>query len=804
MELTITVGQSRKALTWKPETITWEALVQRLSTCKRTPETVLQYQAMTKDERSAAKDVGGFVGGRLRGERRKADAVLGRQLLVLDADNAPADFRAAVTGWAVSWACCAHTTHSHTPERPRYRLVLPLTREVTADEYEAVARWLSNEIGMEYFDDSTYEAARLMYWPSASSDGEFIAWHQDGDWLDPDYVLAQYADWRDTSSWPRTDKAVRQLTEAARKQGDPTQKPGIVGAFCRVYDVPAAIERYLPDVYREDGNGRYTYLAGSTAQGMVTFDDGQFCRSYHATDPASGKLINAFDLVRIHLYGALDDDVDEDTPVNQRPSYQGMRTLCREDEAVWAELGGTSPEDDFAEGEEEPDGMHVDNLRTTTDQDSALAFAEFARPILRYSASLGWIAWDGKRWVPGADDRARIAVMQYNNTRIAMAQTETDEDKRKALLKHAMKLRSTGAINAMLVNAQALLRDEEPWDTDPWLLNTPAGIVDLKSGVVSRHSPTQRMTAMTACSLAAPPAPMWSKFLREATGGDVELEHYLQDVLGMALVGHVYTEGMVVVTGTGGNGKSTFFGACSKVLGTYADSIRPELLLTRANGQEAFGIEAVRGKRLVTAGETDEGAALSESTMKRLTSRDPINANPKFKQPFTFEPSHTLILHTNHLPKIRRMDGGVARRMAVVVFPFTPRPEHVIVDLADQLVDREGGAILSWMVEGAIRYWNRGCTLPKPRCVEEATAKYFGDNDWLREFLEDTCEVGEKLTEKGGTLYDRYKSWCLETGERFPKRARDFSQALEEKGFERVKKPDGNHWLGLKVQSEFL
>jgi len=802
MLLTITTGQSRKALSWKPETLTWEALVQRLSTARRTGETVLQYQAMTVEERSAAKDVGGFVGGRLRGERRKAEAVLGRQIMVLDADYAPADFKDAVCGWAVPWACCAHTTHSHTPEKPRYRLILPLTREVSADEYEACARWVSAEIGMEYFDDTTYEPCRLMYWPSCPSDGEFIAWEQKGDWLNPDWVLSQYADWRDTTSWPRTDKAVRQLAESAKKQGDPTQKPGIVGAFCRVYDVPAAIERYLPEVYRDDGNGRYTYVKGSTAQGMVLFDDGQFCRSYHSTDPAGGRLINSFDLVRIHLYGALDDEVDEDTPVNQRPSYQGMRTLCREDEAVWAELGGSSPEDDFAEGEE--DEPEITNKGTATDQDSALSFEEFARPILRYSASLGWIAWDGRRWVPGADDRARKTVMQYNNTVLAMAQTETDEERRKAKLKHAMKLRSTGAISAMLVNAQALLRDEDPWDTNPWLLNTPKGIVNLQDGTLMRHTPAQRMTAMTACACERGEAPMWHKFLREVTGEDKDLENYLQDVLGMALVGQVYNEGMVVVTGSGGNGKSTFFGACARVLGTYADSIRPELLLSRANGQEAFGIDCVRGKRLVLAGETDEGAALSEATMKRLTSRDEISANPKYKQPFTFTPSHTLILHTNHLPKVRHMDGGIARRMAIVVFPYTPKPEHIIVDLMEQLVAREGDAILAWMVDGAVRFWKRNCMLPKPKCVEEATAKYLGDNDWLKEFLEDCCEVGDNQEARGGELYERYRSWCMETGERFPKRARDFAQALESKGFQRVRKSAGVIWEGLKLNSEFL
>ncbi len=796
MNITITTGSSRKCLNWKPEVISWETLVERLSTVTRTRETQAEWDAMTPDQRAEAKDVGGYVGGRLEGTRRKVGAVAARQLLVLDADFAPKDFKNAVTDWAVPWACCAHTTHSSTADKPRYRLVLPLAREVSAEEYEAVARWISADIGMEIFDDSTYEPSRLMYWPSCPSDGVFSAWHQDGEICDPDLVLAQYEDWHNAASWPRSEKSRRNLAQAGRKQGDPRSKPGIVGAFCRVYDVPEAIDHFLPTVYSRVDESRYTYTGGTTAGGMILMDDGAFCRSYHSTDPAAGKLINSFDLVRIHLYGSLDDDSDEDTPINQRPSYQAMRGLCRNDAGVWSELGGSSAEDDFGEDDLQSQGVGCD-------QDVSIEFRDFAWPTLRYTKALGWVAWDGKHWQPDADARARKTVMAFNDTLLALAQTEQG-DGAKAMLKRAMGLRSTGKINGLLINSQALLADGDDWDTNPWLLNTPAGIVDLKTGRLGDHDAAERMTAITAVAPARGDAVLWQRFLGQATGGDAGLEDYLQQVLGMALVGKVYSEGMLIVTGSGGNGKSTLFGACQRVLGSYADTIRPEILLARQSGGEVFGIDQMRGKRLIVAGETDEHAAMSVSMMKRLTSRDVINANPKHRQPFSFVPSHTLILHTNHLPNVKQFDEGTKRRLAVALFPCTPKPSEIIVDLMDQLVDKEGGQILQWMIDGAVRYWRQGCILRVPESVRKHTQAYLDSNDWMYSFLEDKCELGAEYQERGGKLYEAYRDWCGETGERYPRRARDFAAELMLRGFESRKLKEGIVWTGLKLTSEFM
>jgi len=337
-ELTIYVGDSRDAIEWTPETLTWEELVVRLSEVKRTRETYEEYQNMPKPKRDAIKDVGGFVGGTLKGGRRKAENVAWRCLVTLDFDYAPR----VIAKSEVKFACFLYTTHSHSPDKPRFRLVVPLKNNITPEQYPAVARWIAANIAdgsIEWVDPSTFEVNRLMFWPSVSKDGEFISWEQKGPWLDPDEILAQYEDWTDATQWPRSSREDKERKRQARKQGDPHRKPGFVGAFCRTYDIEAAIDEFLDDVYEPFSEGRYTYKLGSTAGGLVIYDNGKFAYSFHATDPISGKLVNSFDLVRIHRFGDLDEDAEPGTPVNRLPSYKAMMELAAQDEEVKKTMG---------------------------------------------------------------------------------------------------------------------------------------------------------------------------------------------------------------------------------------------------------------------------------------------------------------------------------------------------------------------------------------------------------------------------------------------------------------------------------
>jgi len=333
-EITIATGASRTAAKWKNKTMAWGDFLDQLKETTRTRETLAEYRAMSKTKQDGIKDVGGYVGGWLKQGRRKAENLEHRSFLTLDADFATLDLLDSVT---MFYGCAAavYSTHKHNPQSPRLRLLVPLTRRVTGDEYQAASRMLAHDLGIDLFDDTTYQPARLMYWPSTSADGEYYFDHMDGPWLDPDTLLGRYPDWTDTSYWPESSRAAAVRHSAAKHQGDPVEKPGVVGAFCRTYTIEDAIEKFLPGKYIKcDMPNRYTYTGGSTAGGLVIYDGNLFAYSNHATDPISGRLCNAFDLVRTHLYGEQDTGASEDTPANRLPSYLSMVELSRKDDAV--------------------------------------------------------------------------------------------------------------------------------------------------------------------------------------------------------------------------------------------------------------------------------------------------------------------------------------------------------------------------------------------------------------------------------------------------------------------------------------
>lgn len=352
-KITISAGASRKAARWTPQVLMLSELWDRLRTPARGAETQAEYLALKKPQQDELKDVGGFVAGSLKGTRRKGSAVSGRDLLTLDLDHIPAggtqDVLRRVDGLGCGY--CIYSTRKHSPGAPRLRVLFPLDRTCTADEYEPLARRMAACIGIEMADPSTFEASRLMYWPSCSADAEYIFTFADKPLLSTNGLLAQYRDWRDITEWPQvpgTQQAQQRLTA---RQGDPTTKPGVVGAFCRVYNVYRAMDELLPGMYEPvDGSpDRYTFTGGSTTGGAVVYDGGSFLYSHHATDPAGGKLCNAFDLVRLHKFGDRDDDAQPGTPTNRLPSYAAMCELAVSDAGVAALINRERYEDAMRE-----------------------------------------------------------------------------------------------------------------------------------------------------------------------------------------------------------------------------------------------------------------------------------------------------------------------------------------------------------------------------------------------------------------------------------------------------------------------
>ena len=341
----IAYGDSRTARKWKNNEISWEDFCKRVSTTQYTTETVEEYRKMTKARRDAIKDVGGYVAGHLKDGRRKVGHVICRSMLTLDMDNGMPGILDELK-MLTDYRMCIYSTHKHTPDAPRLRLVIPMSREVSEDEYPAVGRKVAQEIGMDLFDDSTYEPNRLMYWPSTSSNGEYVYEVLDGELLDPDVYLSKYDDWRDISTWPVSSRESEVVKAAANKVADPLSKEGIVGVFCRTYTIRDAIEKFLPDVYEPSAmEGRYDYIPADSSAGVQIIEE-KFSYSYHATDPACGMLLNAFDVVRVHKFP--DDD--------PKKSFNAMAEFASNDDQVKLNIFEERQQEASAEfDEEDPD-----------------------------------------------------------------------------------------------------------------------------------------------------------------------------------------------------------------------------------------------------------------------------------------------------------------------------------------------------------------------------------------------------------------------------------------------------------------
>jgi len=335
--LLISAAGTRKTKHWPRSEMLWSEFTERLRTPARSTETLEEYLAYAKQRQDDLKDVGGFVGGTFANDIRKAAYVEGRDLLTLDLDNIPAGGTEDVLKRVCGLGCAAavYSTRKHAGYAPRLRVIVPLDRTATADEYEPAARKLAGLIGIEFCDPTTFDVARLMYWPSCCRDSEYVCEAYDRPFCSLDGLLGMYGDWTDISQWPQVPGAEAVERRRLARQEDPTAKRGVIGAFCRTYTITQAMEKFIPGMYEETAApGRYTYTGGSTVGGAVVYDGDMFLYSHHATDPCSGLLVNAFDLVRLHMYGEQDREAKEGTPANKLPSFVAMSRMAREDAAV--------------------------------------------------------------------------------------------------------------------------------------------------------------------------------------------------------------------------------------------------------------------------------------------------------------------------------------------------------------------------------------------------------------------------------------------------------------------------------------
>lgn len=376
--LAVYVTTNRKARVYQAAPMSLHELIDRLRVSQTIPHTIEAYKALPKAQQDDLKDIGGFVLGELEGGRRKSGAVLSRCAAVLDADNLPAGGTDELIRRvaALGLCCCVYSTAKHCPQAPRLRVVFPFGADIPAEQYPPVARLLCRCIQQEmtWFDPTTAQAERMMYWPAHCQDVAPVWYEQDGSGLlDVAALLAQQLPtWQDPTTWPAFPNEQRDMDKALKKakQQDPESKEGVVGAFCRAYNVPAAMDKYLPGIYEETATAdRYTFTGGSTWGGAVLYDGGKFLYSNHATDPAGGKLVNSFDLVRLHKFSDLDDGAPEGARGNRLPSYAAMVKLAREDEAVAALMAQERV-------------SAVEDFQEIVDQENALKLAQHEGEVL--------------------------------------------------------------------------------------------------------------------------------------------------------------------------------------------------------------------------------------------------------------------------------------------------------------------------------------------------------------------------------------------------------------------------------------
>ena len=664
IQLQIATATSRTAVRWRNKKVMWSELVDKCRETHRTPETMKQYLQMTRDEQSQRKDIGGFVGGYLKDGRRKKGMTEFKTCATLDIDFGTPD---VWDDFTLSFSCAAmlYSTHKHTPDNPRYRLVLPFDRKVSPSEYEPVCRYIAGVLGIDIFDDTTFELPRLFYWPSTSKDGEYVFRVQDGPILCVDEVLAHYTNPMDSSEWPMSSREGERVQHEIKKQGDPCEKGGVIGAFCRCYTIEEAIEIFLSDRYEPTAQeGRYTYKMGSVAGGLVCYE-GKFAYSHHDTDPASRKLCNAFDLVRLHKFGA-EDEGRKETEVTKLPSYKLMQDFASKDKRVRKVL--------------------VKEQRATATED------------------FGDVTGEDDSWTEELDcDKAGKIKATAQNIRLILE----NDPRLKGRLHHDEFMHVDYVTGGL------------PWNPDARIWNNADQsqlrvFLEENYGIVSRDKVKDVRTAVFQDHRIHP---VKDYFATLEWDGEKRLDTLLCDYLGAerselvmamtrkqftAAVARIYEPGckydyMLVLTGPEGIGKSTLL---SKMGGKwFSDSV------TTMEGKEAM--ELLQKAWIVEMGELTAMKRSEVESVKAFLSRQVDIYRPAFGEVVENRPRHCVFFGSTNEVSFLKGDSGNRRFWIVPVGILTPSKDIAALDEErDQL----------WAE--AIHYYREGEKLYLPHDLE--------------------------------------------------------------------------------------
>ena len=774
----------------------------------------------TEDKANA----GWICGAEFSPEYRHSEHFVARHLLSMDYDHITPDDQERILGVYRGTAFAAYTTWSHDPARPRIRVWIPLSRPVGYDEFQAISRRVAARAGIELAARESHTPAQFMYRPASQAGTPFQHWEDTASpYLDVDKVLGEYSDWKDKAQWPHRSDGDHPHDAAAG--GSPLEKPGVIGEFCRAFRITDAIERFgLP--YRPGSSeGRWTYTAGSRADGAVSYDDDTKLHSHHDTDPARGQH-NAYDLVRLHLFGALDGFDGEDVPISDRASSKRMVAFANEQPEIagtrFAEAGFTDldAEEGLAEHQlrqaaentagssnagsptdertvepvrERPSAGTAPNLpppilpgsSKTSDLENARRIQrQYGKDIIAIGEA--FYVWSGTHWVKdNAPVRRKIArlseMVQLEAESVKSRYGETITEEQQAWVDTLFKWANACCAAASLGNTEKLLRHyldfkAENLNADRALLTCRSGTIDLRTGELRPHAPGDFITACAPTNFApSANAPRFRQFLQEIFRGDDSVVAFVKRWLGYCITGEVREHAMVFHIGEGGNGKGKLMEALQHVLGPGYCGVGARSLLSSGGKGASPEVTDLLGRRMVTLTETNRDEEFNEGVLKELTGGDRLKGRDLYTGYIEFAPTHKLQIFTNNEPRITGQDRGIWRRLFLLNYDVKyGRPHEIAAGVAQELQDdeldvklaRESEGILAWLVEGAREWYEKGLLPPPP--VVKATQDYKARQDNVGQFLAErtvrAADAKVPLTGGPASLYLAYKGWAAEMG----------------------------------------
>lgn len=709
------------------------------------------------------------VCGEYKGNYRSAGNFVKSDVAVMDCDNDhsdnPADWmtEAKLDDLMPDIAYAIAPSRHHMLEkdgqsaRPRFHVYFPIEEVMDADRYTAIKKAIHS--AFSFFDDNALDAARFLF----GADCDEVVWHDGWMNIDEEIVIEMEEEELPTSNGP--------ILEGNRNN---------------------TLSRFAGRVLKRYGEGDKSH--------QIFLDEAGKC-----DPPLEDSELNTI------WFSAL----------------KFFRTKVKTQE------GYVAPDhynDDFGKSLKPEDYSDVGQAKVLT--------REYGDE-LKYTSATDYLRYDGECWVE--DKQMAVgAMVEFLDLQLVDAKDQLQSAK-KALLDagvpedavrnggkglekvieesqlqmyfdllaaqqyfaFVMKRRDMKYITSALNVAKPMLSIKvSDLDKEENLLNTPYATFDLSQGMTGEqpHDPRDLITKITECSPGDKGADLWQESLQTFFCGDNDLINYVQEVVGMAAVGKVYQEHLIIAYGGGANGKSTFWNTIYRVLGNYAGKISAETLTMGCKRNVKPEMAELKGKRLIIASEMEEGMRLNTAVVKQLCSTDEIQAEKKYKDPFQFIPSHTLVLYTNHLPKVGANDDGIWRRLIVIPFNAKITGSTDIKNFADYLFENAGPAILTWIIEGAKKAINKHFHTKLPDCVEDAIQSYREDNDWLGRFIEECCEVGDTLTERSGEFYQQYRAYCIQNGE-YIRSTTDFYHAAEKAGFTKRKVKAGVLVQGVQLKS---